>query len=48
MGLLFKWAVFAVYTVLIGYLAFVFGCVYEDREKKKRGKTNAETSKRNL
>lgn len=37
MGLLLKWAIFAVYTALVEYLAFIFGRVYEDREKLRNG-----------
>ena len=48
MGLLLKWAIFAIYTVVIGYLAFIFGCVYEAKKAKERENAEINISKRNL
>lgn len=36
MGLAFKWLIFLIYTVLVGYFAFIFGCVYEEKKAKKK------------
>ena len=47
MGLALKWLIFLIYTALVGYLAFICGCAYEDK-KIKEMKDDAEVSKRNL
>lgn len=47
MALIFKWLLMLIYTALVGCLAFICGCAYEDKKIKER-KNDAGISKRNL
>ena len=40
MGLALKWLIFLIYTALVGYFAFIFGCVYEGKKAKEKNHEN--------
>ena len=48
MGLLLKWIILLIWTGIFAYIAFIFGCAYEEKKAKEREHAEVNISERNL